>query len=157
MTERNFVPKEESRQDYFYYGKHVKGSLVEEGKSFEKWLQTGFMTILIPTKLDNNTRHNTLTNIAIIFLHNNFIKNGPATLQLLIPQAATQQSYLVLPSRPSQSYNAYESLYHLGKKEYFNTNNILRDQYSQRINLYSPNYSNPYQREEQLPPKAKEP
>jgi hypothetical protein len=31
----------------------------------------------------------------------------------------------------------------MGKKEYFNANNILRDEYSQRLNLYSPNYPNP--------------
>jgi hypothetical protein len=35
----------------------------------------------------------------------------------------------------------------MGKKEYFNANNILRDEYSQRLNLYSPNYPNPYQRQ----------
>lgn len=91
-----------------------------------------------------------------IFSPNNFIKNGPATIHLLIPQTSPQQSNLVYPSLSSQSYNAYESLYHLGKKEYFNTNSILRDQYSQRINLYSPNYSNPYQREEQAPQKVRE-
>jgi hypothetical protein len=39
----------------------------------------------------------------------------------------------------------------MGKKEYFNTNNILRDEYSQRINLYSPNLPNPYQRKYATP------
>jgi hypothetical protein len=72
--------------------------------------------------------------------------DGPKALQLLIPPSAPQQPHLVPASPPSQSYNAYDSLYHMGKKEYFNTNNILRDEYSQRINLYSPNISNPYQR-----------
>jgi hypothetical protein len=33
----------------------------------------------------------------------------------------------------------------MGKKEYFNSNNMLRDHYSSRLELYSPRNSNPYQ------------
>jgi hypothetical protein len=51
--------------------------------------------------------------VAII---NNFILHGPKTLQLRIPPSPSKQPHLVLALPHSQSFNAYDSLYHMGKK-----------------------------------------
>ncbi len=67
--------------------------------------------------------------------------DGPKTLQLRIPTASAQQPYLVPAGPLSQSFNAYESLYHMGKLQSQYPSSIMRDEYAQKMSLYSPNYA----------------